>query len=165
MICIMLNLPQSIVLTKLLTEVLTLYDYVLRIRISHSESGALLLQISFCQPRESPDPRSFPENGAVCGVLSVCVYREACPLESGHVCRKHTKLYVEFLTWVFYQINHFCWEIQVVGLSLKFVCKKNINAKLYMWMTHIGSNFRGHECFGVNFRFVIWKSWCAWHLG
>lgn len=53
MICIMLNLPQSIVLTKLLTEVLTLYDYVLRIRISHSESGALLLQISLSTQGES----------------------------------------------------------------------------------------------------------------
>lgn len=31
MICIMLNLPQSIVLTKLLTQVLTLYEYVLHI--------------------------------------------------------------------------------------------------------------------------------------
>jgi len=57
MICIMLNPPQSIVLTKLLTEVLTLYDYVLHItEVSRSEFGALLLQISFCQPRECPDP-------------------------------------------------------------------------------------------------------------
>lgn len=74
----MLNPPQSIVLTKLLTEVLTLYDYVL-----HVLRSAILSSVPFyCKfhfvNRGSVQIRDpFPETVLwIVGFLSVCVYRK-----------------------------------------------------------------------------------------
>lgn len=56
----MVNPLPSIVLTELLTEVLTLYEYVLHvIEVSHSDFGALGLQISVSTDEESRSPVLF----------------------------------------------------------------------------------------------------------
>lgn len=74
MICIMLNPPQSVVLTELLTEALTPYEYVLHVR----RSAILNLVPFYCKFRYViwERPRStvlFWGNGMVCGIFK-CVY-------------------------------------------------------------------------------------------
>lgn len=64
---------------------------------------------------------------------------------------ERTKLYVEFLKLLSYQINHFCWKIQCFGHLPKLVGKKNINSSWYMWITYVGSNFKGQWKFGGKF--------------
>lgn len=64
----MVNPLPSIVLTELLTEVLTLYEYVLHvIEVSHSDFGALGLQISVSTDEESRSPVLFWGSGVFVG--------------------------------------------------------------------------------------------------
>lgn len=81
MTCIMLNPLQSIVLTQLLTDALTLSVNVLQgLEVSHSELGTLLLQmLPACGGWGTVSFPAVVLTRVVCGALQVCLCREILP--------------------------------------------------------------------------------------
>lgn len=113
-ICIMVNPLPSIVLTKLLTEVLTLYEYVLHvIEVSHSDFGALGLQISVSTDEESRSPVLFWGSGVFVGFFNCHVSTEK------HFLCKAAEYPVDVPNCVWSHLNLF--PIKVIIFVGKFI--------------------------------------------
>lgn len=100
MICIMLNRPQSLVVLKLLMEVATLWICAAYIEVSHSELGALLLQVSVCRLRGCPGPRPSSERGGLWDFYVRVSTEKHCLCGAASLSSKHTKSYVKLLNFL-----------------------------------------------------------------
>lgn len=104
MICIMLNPPRSIVLTRSLMEASTSCGHALRtLRSAGPNLVPFYCKISVCQLRKSPDPPPPAESG----VCSVGVFKSVRPPQGSPVSGKRIKFCVELLEFISYQVHHF----------------------------------------------------------